>query len=184
MKTFFTSSGDDGYTGRLGNERVPKFHSVIEAVGDLDEASAALGIARSSVISKDVASVLMTTQRDLYRIMAEISATKENVAQFHFIAEPQVEWLEKQINVFSNQVEIPNEFILPGDSIAGASLALARTIIRRAERRVSALILNGESENWELLRYLNRLSSLCFVLELYENQLSGISAPTLAKKDG
>lgn len=184
MKTFYTSSGDDGYTGRLGDERVPKYHAVIEAVGDLDEASAALGLARSSVKSTDVASVLMTAQRDLYQIMAEVSATKENVAKFHYITGSQVGWLEDQIDTFSNQVEIPNEFILPGDSPAGANLALARTIIRRAERRVSELILNGDSENWELLRYLNRLSSLCFVLELFENQLVGIPTPTLAKKVG
>jgi cob(I)alamin adenosyltransferase len=184
MKTFFTSSGDDGYTGRLGDERVPKYHAVIEAVGDLDEASAAIGMARSSVKSKDVAALLMTAQRDLYKIMAEISATKENAAKFHFITSSQVGWLEQQINIFSSQVEIPNEFILPGDSPAGAALALARTIIRRAERRVSELTLNGDSENWELLRYLNRLSSLCFVLEIFENQLVGISTPTLAKKAG
>ena len=81
----------------------------------------------------------------------------------------------------SSQVELPREFILPGDSPAGGALALARTIVRRAERRVAAMLHSGELENADLLRYLNRLSSLCFVLELVENGAAGKPKPTLAK---
>jgi cob(I)alamin adenosyltransferase len=76
---------------------------------------------------------------------------------------------------------MPKEFIVPGDSQAGALLSVARTVIRRAERKVAELIHMGEVDNLELLRYLNRLSSLCFVLELLENQTSGKPNPTLAK---
>jgi cob(I)alamin adenosyltransferase len=76
---------------------------------------------------------------------------------------------------------MPGEFILAGDSQAGAALALARTIVRRAERQVARLLHHGEIENHELLSYLNRLSSLCFVLELLENCEAGKKIPSLAK---
>jgi cob(I)alamin adenosyltransferase len=82
------------------------------------------------------------------------------------------------------QVEIPKEFIVSGDSQAGAALALGRTITRRAERRLAQLLHEGELENSELLRYLNRLSSLCFALELAENRAAGRDKPTLAKEIG
>jgi len=89
--------------------------------------------------------------------------------------------LEQQTDLISTQVSLPNQFILPGDSLPGGMLSLARTIVRRAERRVAKLIHAGELENLQLLRYLNRLSSLCFALELLENQAAGKSSPTLAK---
>ena len=78
-------------------------------------------------------------------------------------------------------VPIPAEFILPGDSLPGASLALARTIVRRAERRVAGLLETGEVTNKVLLHYLNRLSSLCFAMELGENAKAG--KPTSLAKD-
>ena len=75
---------------------------------------------------------------------------------------------------------MPNDFIVPGDSPAGAALALARTIVRRSERCVAQLTHEGAIKNPHLLRYLNRLSSLCFALELHENRIWGIEDPTLA----
>ncbi len=84
-----------------------------------------------------------------------------------------VSWLEGQTDELSKLVEMPKEFILPGDSVAGAALSLARAIIRRAERRVVELFDAEEIKNPDLQRYLNRLSSLCFVLELLENQSRG-----------
>jgi cob(I)alamin adenosyltransferase len=77
---------------------------------------------------------------------------------------------------------MPGDFIAPGDSPCGAALALARTVVRRAERHTARLVHEGALENVELLRYLNRLSSLCFVLELVENRAWGKDAPTLARK--
>jgi cob(I)alamin adenosyltransferase len=114
--------------------------------------------------------------------MAELSATKENAGQFRRIDEKRVMWLEEQTDNLQAQVNLPSEFIIPGDSIGGAHVALARTLVRRAERQVAGLFNSGEIENVELLRYLNRLSSLCFVLELLENEASGKSTPTLAKE--
>jgi cob(I)alamin adenosyltransferase len=181
MCAFFTRNGDDGYTNLLGKGRVPKNHPRPEAVGALDEASAALGLARSTCQAEASASLLLAVQRDLYSLMAEIAATPENAASFRGVDSARVEWLEDQIETLSAGVRLPKEFIVPGDSVAGASLALARTIVRRAERWVAGLWHANEIENPELLRYLNRLSSLCFVLELVENQLAGSKTPTLAK---
>ena len=183
MTHFYTGKGDDGYTGLLGEERVPKYHPRTEAVGALDEATAALGMARSISRSPETCEMIMTIQQDLYGLMAEVAATGDNAARFRFIDAARVSWLEDITDAVSSKVEMPKEFILPGDTPAGASIGLSRTIVRRAERRVAELIHSGVIENIELLRYLNRLSSLCFVLELWENQLAGKASPTLAKKD-
>lgn len=181
MPNFYTKTGDDGYTSLLGEGRVPKHIARIEAVGTLDEASAALGMARSLCQAPQSTPLLLQVQRDLYGVMAEVSATPENAERFRTIDTLRLGWLEGQVDLLSSQIEIPREFILPGDSPAGAALALARTIVRRAERRVTALLHEGELENSELLRYLNRLSSFCFVLELIENRTAGKDRPTLAK---
>jgi cob(I)alamin adenosyltransferase len=181
MTPFYTRTGDDGFTGLLGEGRVPKYHPRTEAVGTLDEATAALGMARANCQAMETASLLVTVQRDLYKIMAEVSATPETAERFRTIGHEQVEWLEASTDTLANQVEMPQEFILPGDSPAGALVALARTIIRRAERQIAQLLHSGEIENQDLLRYLNRLSSLCFALELLEDKAFGQTHPTLAK---
>jgi cob(I)alamin adenosyltransferase len=85
------------------------------------------------------------------------------------------------VDRLSSFVPLPSEFILPGDSLSGAALDLTRTIVRRAERRVVDLLNAGEIRNPIILQYLNRLSSLCFALELLENQYAGHKT-TLAKK--
>ncbi len=177
---FYTRKGDDGLTGLLGEGRVPKHDLRPETLGTIDEATAALGMARYSCRAAQSAPLLMEIQRDLYRLMAEVAATPENADKFHAIDAGKVAWLEAQIETLNEFVKLPEGFILPGDSMAGAALDLARTIVRRAERRVSELLHNGELANRELLRYLNRLSSLCFVLELLENQAEG-QATTMAK---
>ena len=178
--TFYTSKGDDGPTNLLGEGRVAKYHARIEAVGTLDEASATLGLARAQCRDPHSSGVLLEAQRDLYKLMAEVAATPENAERFRFIDAGRVTWLEEQTDELSKRVEMPKEFILPGDSVAGAALSLARAIVRRAERRVVKLFDAEEIKNPELQRYLNRLSSLCFVLELLENQAAG-STTTLAK---
>jgi cob(I)alamin adenosyltransferase len=178
--TFYTRKGDDGTTGILGEKRLPKYHLRIEALGTLDEANAALGLARASILDARSVPLLIETQRDLYRLMAEVAAAPENAGTFHF-EEDRVGWIEKETDQLSKTVEIPGEFILPGDSRGGAALSLARAIIRRAERRVAELFDAGEVTNPALQQYLNRLSSLLFVLELIENKTGGKNT-TLAKK--
>jgi cob(I)alamin adenosyltransferase len=181
MARFYTRIGDDGYTGVLGEGRIPKYHPVTEAVGAVDEATAALGLARASCRSAGSPDLLLAIQRDLYHLMSEVSATPENAARFRFIDSTRVAWLEAQVDDLTARITLPKEFIVPGDTPSGAALALARTIVRRAERQVARLYHEFGLENLDLLRYLNRLSSLCFVLELYENQTAGIDRPTLAK---
>jgi len=177
---FYTSKGDDGTTGLLGEGRLPKFHPRMETLGALDESTATLGLARAAAREPRSGPVLLEAQRDLYRLMAEVAATPENAAQFRFET-GRVHWLEEQTEALSQLVEMPKEFILPGDSPAGAALSLARAVVRRAERRVVELFDRKEITNPDLQRYLNRLSSLLFVLELLENRAAGQSTQ-LAKE--
>lgn len=182
MSKFYSGLGDDGDTGLLGEGRVPKHHPVPETLGDVDEATAALGLARALCQNALSTELLLNVQRDLYHLMAEVAATPENAPRFRRIDAQRVVWLQEQIDRIGEQVELPQEFIVPGDSLAGAALSLARAVVRRAERRISRLLAEGWLQNRELLRYLNRLSSLCFLLELLENRQAGQSTPTLAKQ--
>jgi cob(I)alamin adenosyltransferase len=179
--TFYTRTGDDGTTGLLGEGRVRKTHPRIEALGALDESTATLGLARAQAHDPRCERILLEVQRDLYKLMAEVAATPENADKFHFIDAARVDWIESQIEALAATVTMPHEFILPGDTLAGAALSLARAVIRRAERRVVELSDAQEISNPELGRYLNRLSSLCFVLELVENAAAGKDT-TLAKE--
>ncbi len=181
MSDYFTRSGDDGFTGLLGEGRIPKYHLRMETVGTVDEATAALGVARSICREQKTREILLAVQRDLYHLMAELSASPQNAPKFRVIDEQKVAWLEAQAETIGTLVNMPREFIIPGDTSSGAALDLARAIVRRAERLLAQLLHNLEIENLQLLRYLNRLSSLCFVLELFENQAGGQATPTLAK---
>lgn len=178
---FYSRTGDDGTTGLLGEGRVTKTHPRIEALGALDESTATLGLARAQARDPRCERILLETQRDLYKLMAEVAATTENADKFHSIDAARVDWIEAQIDALSATVTMPREFILPGDSLAGAALSMARAVIRRAERRVVELADAKEISNPDLGPYLNRLSSLCFVLELVENQAAGHET-TLAKE--
>ncbi len=181
MNTFYTRGGDDGTTGLLGKGRIPKHDIRIEAIGTLDEVSAAFGLARSSVKTEEIKSLIEEIQRQLYQVMGEVAATEDVAEKFHTINQDSVLWIEEKIDYFSTKTTIPKEFILPGDTYGGAALALTRTIVRRSERRVSQLISCGDLKNMEILRYLNRLSSLCFILELYENNAVSGMDQTLVK---
>jgi len=145
----------------------------MEALGVLDEASAALGLARANCSAPQSSSILIEAQRDLYKLMAEVAATPENSETFRAIDAGRIAWLEVQVEELERHLEMPREFILPGDSPGEAAMAMARTVVRRAERRVVALFESGEITNPDLQSYLNRLSSVCFALELLENQSAG-----------
>ncbi len=181
MTKFYTRFGDEGFTGLLGGDRVPKYHPRPDTVGVIDEATAAIGVARAHCTTPGTAELLLQSQRDLYNLMAEIASIPENAHNFRKITAERVTWLENQVDKIGARIEMPNEFIIPGDSSGGSFLAQARTIVRRAERLVAQLLHEQEIENLELLRYLNRLSSLCFVLEILENRTAGGGKPTLAK---
>ena len=181
MNRYYSRTGDDGYTGVLGEGRLPKNHPRLEAIGTIDEASAALGLARAVCQLPQTAELLLAIQRDLYTLMAEVAASPENAPRFRIINADRVTWLEQQIDLISATVDLPREFTVSGNTLAGAALDLARTIVRRAERRLAELLHQGEIENVDLLRYINRLSSLCYVLEGIEDAAAG-KGHTLAKK--
>ena len=181
MNRYYSRTGDDGYTGVLGEGRLPKSHPRLEAIGTIDEASAALGLVRAVSQSPQTAELLLAIQRDLYTLMAEVAASPENAPRFQIINADRISWLEQQIDLISTTVELPREFTVSGNTIPGAALNLARTIVRRAERRLAELLHQGEIENADLLRYINRLSSLCYVLEGIEDVAAG-KDHTLAKK--
>jgi cob(I)alamin adenosyltransferase len=181
MPTFYTRTGDDGSSSLLGKDRLPKHHPRFEALGSLDEATAALGLARASCQNKRTKLILLEVQRDLYTIMTEIAATPDNEQHFQKLDLSRVQWLELQIDNLATKIIPPSEFLLPGDSIPSATLSLARTIVRRSERWAAKLVDCGEVKNPVIQKYLNRLSSLCFTLELFESSSHGRNI-TLAKK--
>jgi cob(I)alamin adenosyltransferase len=183
ISSFFTRAGDNGFTGILGSGRIPKFDLRIETLGTLDEANAALGLARSTCQAEGTGELILKVQRDIYQLMTEVAAPPENAGHFQKISSADIAWLEQQIEAIQKTIEMPGEFIVPGDSLPAAYLDLSRTIIRRAERRVVELASNNGLGNPELMRFLNRLSSLCYVLELKEISASHQKKPTLAREE-
>ena len=141
----------------------------------------ALGLARALSELEATSSLLLKIQRDLYALMSEIAAAPEHAARFRSVSKEHVAWLEEQIDALSRVVEMPREFIIPGDTPGAAALDVARTSVRRAERRVVKWLQSAGEQQSQLLPYLNRLSSLCFALELREIQSEGSRSPTFAK---
>jgi len=180
LARFFTATGDDGTTGLLGEGRVKKYDLRMETLGTLDELSAALGMARS-ICLKSTSIALKQIQVELYKIMAEVAATDDQQSRFRQITDKNVEVLENRIQEFSNGLVDPKGFILPGDTQASASISVARAITRRAERRVAELLDSKVIENDQLVRFLNRLSSLLFVMELKEVTESDAGKLSFAK---
>ncbi len=175
-------TGDDGFTNLLGNERVAKHHLRPRSYGTVDESSAALGLARSLATSDETKVVIRAVQMDLYHMMAELAATKAAASRFREIDEARVAWLDREIEGLERKVEIQKDFVLVGDSPAAASLDLARAVVRRAERSVAQLFHEKEIDNEQILAYLNRLSHLCFVLMLWEDQMAGNEKPRRTKE--
>lgn len=168
----YTSLGDHGQTDLLG-ERVSKDDPRIDVLGDLDETTSAIGLGRAQSRREETNTVLIGVQRDLYRIMAELAFTDEIRPDAYRFAAERVTWLETEIAEVGSSMTLPREFVLPGESVAGAALDVARTVARRAERGASTLLRLGTISNPEILRYLNRVSSLLFVLARAEDLHDG-----------
>lgn len=177
---WYTGTGDDGFTGVLGRERVPKYALRPEAYGTVDEASAFLGLARAQARDMRVQKGLLVIQRDLYNLMADLATLPETATRPPWLAVDRLDWLEEETDVLGAQVDMPKAFIVPGDSVAGATLEVARTVVRRAERFVARLTHEGELREDTPLKYLNRLSSLLFVMARLEDKLAGVDRFTLA----
>lgn len=174
MFTERLGTGDEGYTDLLGPERVAKYDLRPETYGTLDEASSALGLARALSTQERTRDTLRRTQHDLYLLMAEVATPVAQLEKLPYrITEEQANWLDTAIKELEGEIELPKQFVLPGASAASAAIDLSRTIVRRAERHAVRLIHEGRMPQGQVLRYLNRLSSLLFVLARYEEYKSG-----------
>lgn len=168
MAKVTTGTGDTGYTGLLGDQRVAKYDPRPDTFGTVDEATSALGLARASTHDEMARAIILHMQRDLYVLMAELATLPENQAAIGMaMTADHVRWLEGTEEQLKAAVDIPNKFVIPGDSLDGAALDLARTIIRRAERMTVRLLHDGVIANGETVRYLNRLSDAVFILARY-----------------
>jgi cob(I)alamin adenosyltransferase len=179
---YYSTTGDDGSTGLLGRGRVRKHHPRPETCGQVDEAQAAMGMARAVMQDRAAAEIVLQAQRHLYHLMAELAASPEAAQEFRQIGADHVAWLEAHTDSYGARISLPPEFSISGDTLAGAMLDFARTVVRRAERSVVHLFDEKYVENPDLARYLNRLSSLLFVLSRYEDALGGRGAVRLAKE--
>jgi cob(I)alamin adenosyltransferase len=171
-----TGTGDTGYTGLLGEQRVPKYDPRPETFGTVDEATSALGLARAMTSHSRAKELIYTIQQELYLLMGELATPPENYEKMGLRITPEhVRRLEQTEEELKQEVEIPNKFIIPGDTPDGAALDLARAIIRRAERMAVKLLHEGVIENGEVVRYLNRLSDLVFILARFVEVKSSLA---------
>jgi len=176
MAKVTTGAGDTGYTGLLGAERVAKYDPRPDTFGTVDEATSALGLARAMTQDQKVKDIIYHVQQELYLLMGELATTPEVYEKMGLrMTIEHVQGLEKVEEQLKQEVEIPNKFIIPGDTLAGAALDLARTIIRRAERMVVKLLHDGVIQNGEVVRYLNRLSDMIFILARYIEVKSSVA---------
>ena len=168
LNKIYTRTGDDGTTGLVAGPRRSKTDVRIAAFGAVDEANAALGVARSvGQGMMRITTVLGRIQNDLFDVGADL-ATPGDDSQFDTpplrVTETQVEWLETTIDRFNRDLEPLSSFVLPGGSLVAAHMHVARTAVRRAERAAVALAEAEDDTSPAALRYLNRLSDLLFVL--------------------
>jgi cob(I)alamin adenosyltransferase len=176
-----TGSGDDGTTALLGGGRIRKDDVRIDAYGTVDEASSAIGVGKSLSSNAHVREVCEQVQRGLYRLGAELATRPDRAGTFATTTAADVEGLEALTADLEHEAPMPDGFVLPGVTPASAALDMARTVVRRCERRVVELAREGGVPNTEVLRYLNRLSLLLFVLARYEEHRSGVVAERARK---
>ena len=159
LSRIYTRTGDDGTTGLGDGHRVRKDDARVEAYGTVDEANSAIGLVLAVPgLSADVARCLMEIQHDLFDLGGELCIPGTSVIKAERIAE-----LEQVLDRFNDPLPPLKDFILPGGGSGAAACHLARTIVRRAERRVWTLAAS-EQVNAEVPKYLNRLSDLLFVI--------------------
>jgi len=167
----FSTKGDGGETSLLGGQRVPKYDPRPETYGVLDEASSALGVARATTKNQKIKDIILSVQKDLLIMGAELSSVPEDIQKLtRRIGEEDVKRLEQIIDELQKNVTLKNEFIYPGETPVSAGIDVGRTIIRRAERKAASLKNEGLLRSTEINRYLNRLADMLFVLARYEEQ--------------
>jgi cob(I)alamin adenosyltransferase len=168
MPRIYTKTGDDGTTGLLFGGRVPKDDLRTEAYGTSDEAVAALGVARAQIGDAILADLVLRLQRELFVVGAELATGKDAWSKLvpgtTKVTAEMVAELEAVIDDHVARTEMPQEFVVPGETPASAALDLARAIVRRCERQTVRLTREGALQDGEAVRYLNRLADLLFVL--------------------
>ena len=171
LSRIYTRSGDDGTTGLGDGSRVPKHHLRVAAYGTADETSSVLGVALTQGISERMVELLRRVQNDLFDVGADLCVPGEGGDVLRVTA-AYTERIERTIDEWNEGLEPLDSFVLPGGTSAAAWLHMARTVCRRAERLVEELASREEEAgrvNPEVLRYLNRLSDLLFVLARVAN---------------
>jgi cob(I)alamin adenosyltransferase len=167
--TIYTRKGDDGTTGLLYGGRVRKDSDPIEINGAVDEAQAALGLARAhGRADEELDAMLTAIERDLYCLMAEIATLPENrhklVDEQTLVTQAMVDALEANIDALATRVEMPKAFVIPGQNLTSAALDVARTAIRRAERLKVSYPIEGSLAG----AYLNRLSDYVWMMARWQ----------------
>ena len=179
----YTKRGDDGQTDLIGGQRVPKNHFRVEAYGGVDELNAAIGVALACTGNDAVRGPLITAQRRLFDLGAQLASPDPGQADNPRIQARHIDELEAAIDAASEPLAPLKNFILPGGHETAARLHLARTVCRRAERSVVTLAEN-EPVDGHAVVYLNRLSDLLFALARLANQLAGVQDVPWVPEDG
>lgn len=161
----WTGKGDDGMTGLLYGGRAPKASPRFDAVGAVDEAQAAIGVARAEATGgSELEVILIALERDLWVLMAELATDDDNRSKLipggSLVTPEMVTHLEALLDDLDGRFELPREFVVPGQDHTSALLDLARTVVRRAERAAVVVAADGSS----VIPYLNRLSSVLWTL--------------------
>jgi cob(I)alamin adenosyltransferase len=167
MSKLYTGKGDDGTTGLFYGGRVPKHDARPEAYGTVDEAQAAIGLARAAAErGSELDELLIGLERDLYVLMAELATLPDNQAKLvdgqTRVTEAMVDHLSKTTDDIGSRFDFPTEFVVPGQNELAARLDVARTVVRRAERATVAV--PDADPTAHVVAYLNRLSSLLWTL--------------------
>lgn len=170
----YTGFGDEGNTALFGGQVVRKNHTRVEIYGTLDELNSVIGLMRCKNSDAEVDDLLNRIQNEIFFVSAELATPEEKMLNRFMdrIDENHIHGIEQHIDYFSENLDPLKQFILPGGSEAAAFAHLARTVCRRAERKLVALSEDSGVRK-ELLIYVNRLSDLFFVLARYQNKLAG-----------
>jgi len=166
LNKIYTRTGDDGTTGLVDGSRLPKHAARMEAIGAVDEANSALGLAVLLLSNAVHRAAALRIQNDLFDLGADIATPGEDFTPSPMvlrIVPAQATWLEEQIDALNADLAPLTSFILPGGSEAAARVHIARAAVRRAERAMTALA-GAEPVNPAALAYINRLSDLLFVM--------------------
>jgi cob(I)alamin adenosyltransferase len=173
-----TKTGDEGETALMYGRRVPKTDARVDAYGSVDELNSALGLARASANDGFSEEKVFAIQKDLVVVMGELATASEDLARyqkdgFKLTTAAMTDRLTDVVDdLEKNRLGKFKGWSTPGETMASAALDVARTTCRRAERRVAGLMAADPTLNREILRYLNRLSDVCWLLARYAEQLS------------